>query len=1085
MYEEPATQREEMERTIGEPMERSEKRTTWTNEMKLKVIKMDEEERKRGWGFMTRVKHRWECEYPQHKEITAQCLRDNARRFRKDETIMKLEGGDQEADENEETSNEHHGNTATNGESGDIREVTDAPCGSLDELEPEYESIPETGLCEDGVRIMTEIFKTELGRLERITVSEMKPRETLRKVQVKATMLVNANEVLKRHLAEKKDGISGITDATYAMAKTIEQMLGVKGQSRKTYHENGRIRKLRRRIKELRQMIAMISNEIWRRRNWRKSTAKEKSQLRALQKETGDELRTEEDMIVVKERWIDKRRMTEVKLKKALRKDKRIKNNKTFKTEEGRLCRELDTNSETEGTIPDIGKFVEFWGNIWENDSRTPSKEWMMKVKQQISEKVSWVEELNVTEGNFKEVIRKRKNWSAPGVDGIPNFWWKNLKATWQPLCVVMQEWIDNNDTIPDWIALGRTVLIPKTKNLSSEKDYRPITCLNTSYKIFTGILAKYLKKHADENDIWDRSQMGTCEKVLGTVDQLLIDNCIMDEVRTYHRDLAVAYYDYQKAYDMVHHDWILRVLEWMKVPDKIRKVIRNIMSRWKTRLEVRRDGNKDISRWIRIKRGFLQGDSFSPVGFCLTEVPISMLIQESEGYRMGPPGDRNLRRTHSLFIDDLKIYQQNHAKLQLVNDTIVQASLDTGACYGVKKCAEAVFKRGRMIHGEGLAIGEDEMKALNPQREEIYKFLGCEQGEGTEIEVVRERLRNVVKKRTEKLVELELYDKNLMKAINCRVIPVAGYLMNVCKFSQRIFEQLDKIVKKVLRDKGMHGRLTSDERLYLPCSMGGRGLKSFRDVYRETKVRVASYMVCSGSEWINTAWQREVRKEGTSLKCEAERAMSEVGVQVTFGEGQVQVEGTELPLDVGYRPVWDHMRCSLKEKALETRVTAYKKKCMQSETYQHMEERDHQWLKCNNDPRKVASIIGMQEKMVETAGWKASRGLPMESDRCRLCKAHKETVYHWLSGCKKLAGSEYIKRHDNALKILCVEWCKREGLMEEGVPWYKVEWKRGYVSEANGKKFLWDFEYAMRTTSSARRPDATLEYEDQILIYR
>ena len=168
-----------------------------------------------------------------------------------------------------------------------------------------------------------------------------------------------------------------------------------------------------------------------------------------------------------------------------------------------------------------------------------------------------------------------------------------------------MQEWIDNNDTIPDWIVLGRTVLILKTKNLSSEKDYRPITCLNTSYKIFTGILPKYLKKHADENDIWDRSQMGTCEKVLGTVDQLLIDNCIMDKVRTYHRDLAVAYYDYKKAYDMVHHDRILRVLEWMKVLDKIRKVIKNIMSRCKTRLEVRIDGDKDISRWIRIKRGF------------------------------------------------------------------------------------------------------------------------------------------------------------------------------------------------------------------------------------------------------------------------------------------------------------------------------------------------------------------------------------------------------------------------------------------------------------------------------------------------
>ena len=49
---------------------------------------------------------------------------------------------------------------------------------------------------------------------------------------------------------------------------------------------------------------------------------------------------------------------------------------------------------------------------------------------------------------------------------------------------------------------------------------------------------------------------------MLGTVDQLLVDNAIMDEVRNNKRNLAVAFYDYQKAYDMVRHDWMLRVYE-------------------------------------------------------------------------------------------------------------------------------------------------------------------------------------------------------------------------------------------------------------------------------------------------------------------------------------------------------------------------------------------------------------------------------------------------------------------------------------------------------------------------------------------
>ena len=145
--------------------------------------------------------------------------------------------------------------------------------------------------------------------------------------------------------------------------------------------------------------------------------------------------------------------------------------------------------------------------------------------------------EFKVTEKDLQDVAKKRKNWSAPGIDGITNYWWKTLTATRKPLARAMQKWVDDNTTIPQWIAVGRTVLLPKAKDLSPEEEYRPITCLNTSYKLFTGILAKFMKEHAEENEIWDRNQMGTCQDVLGTVDQLLIDNCIMEEVRIHKRN--------------------------------------------------------------------------------------------------------------------------------------------------------------------------------------------------------------------------------------------------------------------------------------------------------------------------------------------------------------------------------------------------------------------------------------------------------------------------------------------------------------------------------------------------------------------
>ncbi len=182
-------------------------------------------------------------------------------------------------------------------------------------------------------------------------------------------------------------------------------------------------------------------------------------------------------------------------------------------------------------------------------------------------------------------------------------------------------------------------------------------------------------------------------------------------------------------------------------------------------------------------------------------------------------------------------MYQENHGRLKAVIEMIVQARHDTGACYGVAKCAEIVFEQGKMMKGEGLAVLEEGMKALNPEENEVYKFLGCEQAGKVDKGTLLERVTEEMKKRMESLTNLELYDKNFVRAVNCRVIPVAGYAMNICRFSKAELEELDMIVKRILREKKMHGRHASDERLYLPRCKGGRGIKSMRDLYKGTHI--------------------------------------------------------------------------------------------------------------------------------------------------------------------------------------------------------------------------------------------------------
>ena len=69
------------------------------------------------------------------------------------------------------------------------------------------------------------------------------------------------------------------------------------------------------------------------------------------------------------------------------------------------------------------------------------------------------------------------------------------------------------------------------------------------------------------------------------------------------------------------------------------------------------------------------------------------------------------MKRIQSVFVDDLKVYQESHNTLKYVNEIIVQASHNIGARYGASKCVEIIFEHGKMVIGEGLQVLEKRMK--------------------------------------------------------------------------------------------------------------------------------------------------------------------------------------------------------------------------------------------------------------------------------------------------------------------------------------------------------------------------------------
>ncbi len=134
-----------------------------------------------------------------------------------------------------------------------------------------------------------------------------------------------------------------------------------------------------------------------------------------------------------------------------------------------------------------------------------------------------------------------------------------------------------------------------------------------------------------------------------GCLDALTIDAATTAEAAMNQRDLSIGWVDYQKAFDLVPHAWIVKVLKAVRAPSEVRKAVERLMPDWKTNLA--KEGTKMIP--VQLKRGFFQGDSLSPLLFCLCVAPLSHELRKGEGFKSKY---QQKAVTNLMFMDDLKV---------------------------------------------------------------------------------------------------------------------------------------------------------------------------------------------------------------------------------------------------------------------------------------------------------------------------------------------------------------------------------------------------------------------------------------------
>ena len=217
-------------------------------------------------------------------------------------------------------------------------------------------------------------------------------------------------------------------------------------------------------------------------------------------------------------------------------------------------------------------------------------------------------------------------NWKSPGPDLVQGFWLKNFSSLHERVRLQLKEYLDSG-FVPSWLTRERTSLLQKDKSKGNvASNYRPITCLRLMWKLLTGVIADQIYAHLDQEKLLPQEQKECRKGSRGTNDLFYIDRAV-NKVKSRDKNLAMAWIDYKKTYDMVPHSWIIECLDLFGVAENIKSLLVNSIEKWKVLLC---SGNSELDE-VEIKRGIFQGDSLSPLVFVLALIPLSLILRQAK----------------------------------------------------------------------------------------------------------------------------------------------------------------------------------------------------------------------------------------------------------------------------------------------------------------------------------------------------------------------------------------------------------------------------------------------------------------------
>lgn len=663
----------------------------------------------------------------------------------------------------------------------------------------------------------------------------------------------------------------------------------------------------------------------------------------------------------------------------------------------------------------------------------------------------------------WKQVCQKARPWKAVGPDGIHSFWWKVFPFAKERLFDIIIDLRQNGaNGLPPWIAHGRAVSLYKGKgNRKDPGNFPTIACLNTCYKLVTGVMARWISNEVRKVPLaLPDSQLALKKGVWSTTHAHILDRTIVQDCVSRKRKLAIAWIDFSKAFDSIPHSYILWILKSIGIDGNIISLLSGLMDRWELSFVGFVKGRFRTSRPLKVLNGVLQGDTLSPLLFCLSVSPISHYLNTnlrkyttSTGTIGGALTDRSLSINLLYYVDDLVIYIPEAVDLdQAVKDIELYAK-DFGCRLNASKSAKYFLGSPRgdeaRSHDDSndlptivRARGYDDPYDLPTIRgRETYKYLGIDKSQTVDHKSMWRRIKADIIEKTKDIFGSELTFRQKVMAFNAVTIPKAKYMYSNEIFGSGRYESVlaeakkfDKEIRTLLVTLFVRHRSSSVERLYLEPKQGGLGLENFWSAVYDSIVYTYCYATLRPELKTSIALMEILERRGKrTLLSDFRKTMSDHGL-----ESLVVYDPEQLTLAVSGRLFTDPTKAA-RAISGQLRLTRqlrlldeFKTRTVASQVLSNDQlepELSTLWLqKGLVSSQVVNNVIASQEGQLLVKGHPSRRGM---SQTCRLnCTRNgaRETAEHIISVCSHWRTTLMVKRHNSVARNIYYALCVKYG---------------------------------------------------------